>query len=97
MGRNEDICECNREPLNSRIDHTLTCTTTTCKYVTHTQENNKLNRLVVALGDGDVAGADHADERVVAAVAVDRVVVLRALLRVACSRGAKKEEKKHTY
>lgn len=34
------------------------------------------------LGDGDVAGADHPDEGVVAAVAVDKVVVLTALLGV---------------
>ena len=48
-------------------------------------------RLVVALGDGDVAGADHADEGVVAAVAVDGVVVLGALLSVACERRRKEE------
>ena len=37
---------------------------------------------MLVLGDGDVARADHADERVVAAVAVDGVVILAALLGV---------------
>jgi hypothetical protein len=38
------------------------------------------------LGDGDVAGAHGSEEGVVAAVAVHEVVVLAALLGVACAQ-----------
>ncbi len=53
------------------------------KTKTSLRQTSSYNLTLDLLGDGDVAGADHADEGVVAAVAVDEVVVLGALLSVA--------------